>query len=100
MAQFPQSCTKIKVVLASSDVKLFLNFCSPIHVGVVTDSPTHMALNSENRVNFRAVQAGRVPSISCEAFILLTQYRANLMVEDWVWLSIWCHIDLAESSKF
>ena len=60
MAQFPQSCTKIKVVLASSDVKLFINFCSPIHVGVVTDSPTHMALNGENRVNFRAVQAGRV----------------------------------------
>ena len=61
MAQITHSCTKIKVLLARLDVKIFFNFCFPSYIGALTNSSIHVALNGENRVSLHGVQAGRVP---------------------------------------
>ena len=48
---------KLKVVLASSDFKLYLNYLSPSDVGALTNPSVHIALNGENRVNLHGLQA-------------------------------------------
>ena len=59
MAQITHSCTKIKLMLASLDVKIYLNYCFPSHVGSLTSPSIHVALNGENRVNLHGTQAAR-----------------------------------------
>ena len=59
MAQITHSCTKIKVLLARLDVKIFFNFCFPSYIGALTNSSIHVALNGENRVHLHGIQAAR-----------------------------------------
>ena len=75
MAQTTHSCTKIKVLLASLDVKIFLNFWLPSYVGPLTNPSIHMALNGENRVNLPGIQAARAIPILCGSDIVWEKVR-------------------------